>query len=398
MSRTDPVDVARRLYAALAAGDADALEAVVCADFVGHVTPGLPLGTGGDHEGRDAMRDEVWWQLGRHYHVAAEPEEFHLLDDGRLHVRGHYRGQGRRSGRTLDAEFIHVITVRDDRVARLEQLTDSAAFIEALGEAEPLETVGYRVDEGLAVVSLVRPEAGNAIDQRVVDDLLVVARRLRDDPAVRAVLIRGDGPSLSFGGDIDHFIAHGGDDLGALLRRMTVGYHEALTILDRLDVPVVTAAHGAVAGGGLGLVYAADLVVAAEGTRFVTAFARLGVSGDGGGTWQLARRIGATRAAAAYLLNRPIAADEALAWGLVNEVVPGADLDDRALEVARGLAAGPTRALGGMRRLLRTSWTRSHAEQLLAETAELEASGRTKDARTGIDAFRAQRRPDFEGA
>lgn len=390
--------VAERLYAALAAGDARALDRVVAPDFAGRVTAGLPLGSGGEHLGREAMRDQVWWQLGRHYHVVAEPEEFRGLDDGRLYVRGHYRGHGRVSGVGLDAEFVHVITVEDDRVVALEQLTDSVAFVDALGDAGRLSTIGYRVSDGLATVSLNRPEARNAIDQQVAEELLAVARCLRDDRQVRAVLIRAEGDAFTVGGDIDHIVASAGDDLGAALREMTTPFHEALAILDRLEVPVVAAVRGAVAGGGLGLVYAADLVVAAGDARFVTAFAALGLSGDGGGTWQLARRIGATRAAAAYLLNRPIAADEALAWGLVNEVLPTADLDARATQLARHLATGPTRGLGRMRRLLRDSWARTYSEQLLAEVDDLEATGGSKDARAAVEAFVTKQPTAFEGA
>lgn len=390
--------VAERLYAALAAGDARALDRVVAPEFAGRVTAGLPLGMGGDHLGREVMREQVWWQLGRHYHVVAEPVEYCRLNDGRLYVRGHYRGHGRASGAGLDAEFVHVMTVEDGRVVALEQLTDSAAFVDALGGAAQLSTIDYRVSDGLATVSLNRPEARNAIDQRVADELLVVARCLRDDRQVRAVLIRSEGDALTVGGDLDHIVASAGDDLGEALREMTTPFHEAFAILDRLELPIVTAARGAVAGGGLGLVYAGDIVVAADDARFVTAFAGLGLSGDGGGTWQLARRIGVTRAAAAYLLNRPIAADEALGWGLVNEVVPSSELDARATQLARELAAGPTRALGRMRRLLRDSWSRTYSEQLLAEIDDLEATGRSKDARAAVQAFVAKQPTTFEGA
>src|SRR6516164_4659320 len=93
------VATVRLLYRALAAGDRDALAKLLHPDFIGHATEGLPLGVGGEHVGPDAMRREFWWELGRHYHVAAHPEAFHTLDDGRLLVAGHYRGEARRSGK-----------------------------------------------------------------------------------------------------------------------------------------------------------------------------------------------------------------------------------------------------------------------------------------------------------
>ena len=148
--------------------------------------------------------------------------------------------------------------------------------------------------------------------------------------SVRAVLICGDGPALSVGGDINSFPSDTSTTIWRLLERMATPFHEAFRVLSRIDAPIVTAAHGAIAGGALGYVYAADLVMAAEGTKFLTAFAALGLSGDGGGTWHLPRLIGARRAAQAYLQNTPIEATEALEWGLINEIVPAEQLRSQA--------------------------------------------------------------------
>jgi 2-(1,2-epoxy-1,2-dihydrophenyl)acetyl-CoA isomerase len=168
-------------------------------------------------------------------------------------------------------------------------------------------------------------------------------------------------------------------------------------VLSRVDAPIVTAAHGSVAGGGLGYVYAADFVMAAENTKFVTAFAALGVSGDGGGTWHLPRLIGPRRAAEVYLRNTPIEAAEALEWGLINEVVSADELRSRATAVATELAHGPTRAFARMRALLRSSWQNDLSTQLLAETEAINATGNTADVANAIAEFSAKRRPQFTG-
>ncbi len=392
------VAAARSLYRALAAGDRETLGTLLHPDFIGHATEGLPLGAGGEHVGPEAMRREVWWQLGRHYRVAAHPEEFHALDDGRLLVIGHYRGEARRSGKKLDAAFHHVIGFADDgRMTSLEQLTDTAAWIEALDEQVPLEAIDYSVVDGLATVCLNRPEARNAIDPRIAVESLVVARRIADDRSVRAVLICGNGPSLSVGGDINSFPSDTSTPFGELLERMATPFHEAFRVLSRIDAPIVTAAHGAIAGGALGYVYAADLVLAAEGTRFLTAFAALGLSGDGGGTWHLPRLIGARRAAQAYLRNTPIEATEALEWGMINEIVPAEELRSRALALATELAHGPTRAFARMRALLRESWHTDLATQLQLEIEALKATADTADAAEALTAFRARRAPRFTG-
>ncbi len=396
---TDPkVAAAQQLYRALAAGDRERLASLLHPEFVGHATQGLPLNMGGEHVGPDAMQQNLWWRIGRHYKAEAQVDEFRTLDDGRLFVAGHYRGEGRKSGRRLDAAFIHVIGFSTDgRIASLDQLTDSAAWTEALGAHAPLETIDYSVVDGVATVCLNRPEVRNAIDMRVGEETLEVARRIADDPTVRAVLICGNGPALSVGGDIDFFLQGRADQFGALFAKMTTPFHEAFRVLSRIDAPIVAAAHGAVAGGGLGYMYAADLVIAAEGTKFVTAFAALGLSGDGGGTWHLPRLIGARRAAQAYLRNTPIAADEALEWGLVNEIVPAAELRDRATMLATELAHGPTKGFAKMRALLRDSWHNDLSAQLQAETEAVTATGNSSDAADAISAFAAKRKPHFTG-
>jgi 2-(1,2-epoxy-1,2-dihydrophenyl)acetyl-CoA isomerase len=392
------VSAAQRLYRALAAGDRDALGSLLHPEFVGHATEGLPMDMGGEHVGPQNMQKRLWWQIGRHYKVEAQVDEFRALNDGRLFVAGHYRGEARVSGKSLDAAFIHVIGFSaDGRIAALDQLTDSAAWIEALDGDAPLHTIEYSVADGVATVCLNRPQMRNAIDFRLGEETLTVARRIAADPSVRAVLICGNGPALSIGGDINYFLESRSEEFGDLFARMTTPFHEAFRVLSRIDAPIVTAAHGAVAGGGLGYVYAADLVLAAEGTRFVTAFAALGLSGDGGGTWHLPRLIGPRRAARAYLRNTPIEAAEALEWGLINEIVPAEELRARATTLAAELASGPTRGYARMRALLRDSWSNDLPTQLVAETEAIKATGDTADAAGAIAAFAAKRKPHFTG-
>jgi 2-(1,2-epoxy-1,2-dihydrophenyl)acetyl-CoA isomerase len=174
-------------------------------------------------------------------------------------------------------------------------------------------------------------------------------------------------------------------------------YHRALLELGDLPLPVVCAVQGSVAGGGLGLLFAADIVVAARGTRFAMGYPALGLVSDGGGTWWLPRLVGPARAASMFLDNRVLDADEALACGLVSEVVDPGDLPARAEDIATRLAAGPTAALASMRRLLRQSWTTPLGAQLDAEAAAMAEVGATADATEGVTAFAEKRRPTFHG-
>jgi 2-(1,2-epoxy-1,2-dihydrophenyl)acetyl-CoA isomerase len=258
-------------------------------------------------------------------------------------------------------------------------------------------SVLFSAADGVGVIALNRPQARNAIDPGFTEDLREAAERCAADEAVRAVLIRAEGPSFTVGGDVTAMARTPPAELPALLRRITATYHATLQLLDRLPVPVVTAVHGAVAGGGLGLVYVADIVLAAESTRFAAGFAGLGLSVDSGGTWFLPRLIGMRRAAELCLSQRVLGAREAAEWGLISQVVRDEDLTAEAQSAARALAAGPTRALGEIRTLLRRSPGADLGDQLLAESAALARTGATRDAAHGIASFMAKTRPGFEG-
>jgi 2-(1,2-epoxy-1,2-dihydrophenyl)acetyl-CoA isomerase len=393
--------LARTLYEALAGGDADTLAGLLHPDFVGETTEGLPFSLGGRHEGPEAMTRDFWWSVGRHYRARAEPEQMLALADGGLLVLGRYTGSARDGGAPLDAAFAHVLRFVDDRIVGLAQYTDSARWAGALpappAGQRPLRVVEYGVDGGVAVIRLNRPDAGNAIDPTMVEDLYEAAFRAGADPAVRAVLLCGAGPHLSVGGDLPFFARTDDDVRGSRLRQMTDLYHLALDRLAALDAPVVCAVRGAAAGGGMGLVHVADLVVAAEDAAFALGYAAIGLASDGANSWYLPRVVGMRRAQEMFLLNRRLTGREALEWGLVTEVLPADEVDARARTLADRVAAGPTRALGQIKRLLRESWTNGLTQQLATETDEMSAAGESDDAGEGIRAFVAKRRPEFRG-
>jgi 2-(1,2-epoxy-1,2-dihydrophenyl)acetyl-CoA isomerase len=398
----DHAELARDLYAALAAGDADRLRALLHPSFTGHTTAGLPLGLGGDYDSPAAMTEQFWWEIGRHYRVRAEPGQFLPLADGGLLVLGRYTGTARDGGGGLDAGFAHVLRFTGGQLSELTQYTDSARWAGALpppaAGRRDLRVVRYQVDEGVATIRLDRPEAGNAIDLTLVEDFYEAVFRAAADPAVRAILLSGTGRSLSTGGDLAMFAGLDRAELPGRLQQMVDRYHLALERLTRIDSPVVCAVRGAAAGGGLGLLYAADVVVAAEDSKFALGYAAIGLASDGGNSWFLPRLVGLRRAQQLMLLNRRLTAAEALDWGLVTEVVAAAEVEDRARALARQLAAGPTQAFGRMKRLLRDSWTTDLPGQLTAETTQMSAAGASDDAAEGIAAFVGKRTPTFHGS
>jgi 2-(1,2-epoxy-1,2-dihydrophenyl)acetyl-CoA isomerase len=387
-----PEDVVRRLYDALAVGDTATIGALLHPEFEGVIAEGMPAGAG-EHNGADAMWDAGWKQIGRAFTAGPKPTEFAPLVDGRLLVTGRYTGHGRRGGGPLDAAFTHLFSFRDGRISRLEQVTDTARWREA---AAALRTMTLELADGVATVTLNRPEVGNAFDVAMTDDILELSTRLSRETDLRCVLLRSKGP-FTVGGNLDFLGPQEQDERAATLHRMIGDYHVALERLASLDAPLVAAVSGSAGGGGLGLVCAADVAIAADDAAFALGYAALGMTSDGGNSWYLPRLIGLRRTQQLYLLNRRLTAAEALEWGLLTAVVPAAEVDAEAARIAAKLAAGPTRAFAAMRRLLRDSFDHSLRDQLAAELREVDEIARTSDLGEGMSAFAARRRPDFRG-
>ncbi|HEY2703579.1 MAG TPA: enoyl-CoA hydratase-related protein [Candidatus Dormibacteraeota bacterium] len=257
------------------------------------------------------------------------------------------------------------------------------------------DRVTLEVDGGVARLRLARPDAHNAIDPAMVAGLGAAVAAVEEHPGVRCLLLSAAGRSFSAGGDLRHLA--GIELIPEELEAMVGAYHVTLSRLAELPVPVVCAVQGGAAGGALGLLWCADVVIAAADLRLASGFAKLGLSGDGGSTWHLPRLVGMRRALELTLEGRVLSAEEALAWGLVGRVVPVEALEAEAEATARRYAAGPTVAYGHIRRLLRTSWSATFEEQLAAERAAIVDCGGTADAREGIEAFAARRAARFEG-
>jgi 2-(1,2-epoxy-1,2-dihydrophenyl)acetyl-CoA isomerase len=249
---------------------------------------------------------------------------------------------------------------------------------------------------GVARLRMVRAEGRNAIDPLWVKELDAAVATLEAEGTARGLLISADGPAFTVGGDLRHFDTQR-DRLADELAEMIGGYHAALGRLAALPMPVVSAVNGAAAGGGLGLVWCSDYVLAADDAKFATGFGALGLSGDGGSSWFLPRLVGLRRARELILHNRVLSAAEALDWGLVDRLVPRGELEVEAESAVATLAAGPTVAYGEMRRLLWRSLSVDLEDQLTAEREAIVRCGATADAEEGIRAFIERRGPKFSG-
>jgi 2-(1,2-epoxy-1,2-dihydrophenyl)acetyl-CoA isomerase len=257
-------------------------------------------------------------------------------------------------------------------------------------------TLRYEVDDGLASITLTRPERRNALDLEQVRDLADVATRCGNDPGVRAVLLLAEGAAFHVGADLRGVAS--ADDAGLLVKQLTADLHVAISRFARMRAPLVVGVQGVAAGGGFSLAIAGDVVLAARSATFALAYGAAGLVPDGGSTWLLPRLVGLRRAQELVFLDRRLTATEAADWGLVTEVVDDEALSARAQQVARQLADGPTLAFGRAKALLRRSFGAELEVQLEDESEALAAAAGSSDGRAGVAAFLAKSRPTFQGS
>jgi 2-(1,2-epoxy-1,2-dihydrophenyl)acetyl-CoA isomerase len=211
---------------------------------------------------------------------------------------------------------------------------------------------------------------------------------------VRVVLLSAAGRHFSGGGDLTYFTSLG-DGVGAGVRELATHFHTIVSRMVRLDVPVIAAVKGAVAGGGLSLALAADLVVAADTAKLTVAYSNIAFSVDGGLSYSLPRLVGLRRALDLALTNRVLSAAQALEIGMISEVVPAADLEERSQVLAAKLAAGSRLAQARIKGLLRRSLNETLETQLEHETHAMAETTGSPDGIEGVAAFMAKRPPKF---
>jgi 2-(1,2-epoxy-1,2-dihydrophenyl)acetyl-CoA isomerase len=258
--------------------------------------------------------------------------------------------------------------------------------------APSYETLEHELADGVATVTLNRPDVLNALNSTMRRELLAAVKAAARDEATRAVVITGAGRAFCSGADL-----RGGSGEREFRRVLTAEYNPLIEAFRSLPKPVVAAVNGVAAGAGVSLALAADLVVAAEDARFVPAFGRIGLVPDSGLARTLVRAMGRHRALEILLGERHLEADDAHAAGLVAAVVPGDRLADVARELAARLARGPTAAIGMTKRLLNDAEDASLGASMAEEAALQELAGRTDDHAEGVAAFADKRDPAFRG-
>jgi 2-(1,2-epoxy-1,2-dihydrophenyl)acetyl-CoA isomerase len=251
--------------------------------------------------------------------------------------------------------------------------------------------------EGVRTFTLNRPEAFNSFTTTLKESLLAAVVEAARDTSVRAVVLTGTGRAFCAGQDLKEHVAllQAGDP--APLHTVEKHYNPLIEALTSMPKPVIAAVNGTAAGAGASLAYASDLRIAAESSKFLMAFANVGLTADSGASWLLPRLVGHGRAMEMMLLAQPVGAQEALRLGLVTRIVPDAEVLPAAQELAARLAAGPTTAYAKIKEALTAAAGGTLSEALAVEARTQAEAGATQDHREAVEAFVAKRPPVFTG-
>lgn len=257
-----------------------------------------------------------------------------------------------------------------------------------------LNYISLDESQGVATITLNRPDAANALIVDMARELMQAANYCDESASVRAVILTGAGKFFCAGGDVQSF-ADAGDKVGELAKEITAYLHAAISRLARMNAPLIVAVNGAAAGAGFSMAIAGDLVLAAESAKFTVAYTGIGASPDGSSSYFLPRIVGLRRAQELMLTNRRLTAAEALDWGLVTRTVADEALLAEAQQLAAQLAAGPRLSHGIIKQLLASTFNESLETQMELESRGIAASLSNSDGQEGIAAFLNKRKPDF---
>lgn len=257
----------------------------------------------------------------------------------------------------------------------------------------PSSPLRLKRDGAIARIIFNRPEQLNAIDIATANAFDQACAALQEDASVRVVVIQGEGRSFGAGGDLRAFQGDPQSTALAVIEPM----HRGLLRLAGLPAPVIATLQGSVSGGSFSLAMGCDLAIAADDARFNLAYVNVAASCDVGGSWHLTRMVGLRRAMEIALLGPTLTAQEARSWGLINQVVPAAELQAITDALAQRLASGPTAAYGRLKQLLRVAQHNDLPAQLDLERDGFHASAGTNDFGEALQAFFERRPPKFVG-
>lgn len=256
------------------------------------------------------------------------------------------------------------------------------------------ETIKATQDGGVLTLMLNRPEVLNAFNEQMGNDVRDALKKAERDASVRCVVLTGAGRAFCSGEDLKGRSPDTVTDFG---KRLKQGYNPIVYSMRTMDKPVLGSINGAAAGAGCSLALACDMRIASDKARFIEAFVRIGLVPDAGSSFFLPRIVGVGKAFEMAFLGDEVGAEEALRIGLVNKVVPVAELESATHELAQRLAQGPTKAIGLAKRAINRALSADLEQILDYETHTQEAAGGSEDFKEGVAAFLEKRAPNFTG-
>lgn len=269
-----------------------------------------------------------------------------------------------------------------------------ASLCEA-GQRNVSKPVCLSRDGAVGIITIDRASARNAFDLPMAQDIAAVSKEVGEDDGVRCVLLRGAGKHFCAGGDLEAIRKAG--DPSAYVTELARTANLALEQFRSMRKPVLAELKGAVAGGGVGVALSADLRIASDTTKISLAFLKVGLTPDMGATWALPRTVGRGRAFEMAAVHEPIAAAQALAWGLVNRVVPHGDLESKSTAWARELAELSPLAVGELKNLFSAGESQSFSTHIQQDSQAIARMAGTEDFREGAQAFFEKRPAKFRG-
>ncbi len=254
------------------------------------------------------------------------------------------------------------------------------------------EHLSLEINNNIAHITLKRI----AMHLPFMQELLDAAMRCDENDEIRAIVISSDQKLFCAGGDLAYFAESGGN-IASALKELTVYLHSAISLFNRMDKPTIAAVHSMAAGAGMSLAAQCDFVIAGEKAGFMGSYTAAGLSPDGSSTYFLPRLIGERRAKEMLITNRKVSAQEALNWGLVNQVVESGKELESAMALAQQLTQGATAAFGSVKQLITSSSTQSLESQMAMEAELIAANSIGIDGQEGISAFLEKRKANFQG-
>jgi 2-(1,2-epoxy-1,2-dihydrophenyl)acetyl-CoA isomerase len=258
------------------------------------------------------------------------------------------------------------------------------------------EVVQVERNGGVATIRMNRPERMNAYNLEMGETLLSAVSMASVDPSVRCIVLTGEGKAFSAGGDVEFMATFREEGHGKFLD-LAIRLHALIASLRKAPKPVIAAVNGVAAGAGFSMALACDVAVATASARFTLGYQNIGLSPDGGMTFFLARALGTQRAMEMTLFSKVLSAEQAAAWGLVQQVFPDADFAAQTAALASLLAAGPTLAYARAKELYNRALSQPLETQLEEERQSIARSATTHDFREGVRAFLEKRPARFEG-